>query len=108
MEHMMKSALKLNVYAFTFDAVCPADSEVITYNAQIATDDMIRVEEINAFVGEIKSGFQEEIADKLLERFGGAQEITAVHQRVQIKTRRLVPPPMVDEQDVLRQTVSMH
>jgi len=100
--------LALNIYKFTFTATCPADGELIAYSAEIASNDMIRVEAINTFVDEIKSGFQEEIADQLLERFGGAQEVNAVHQGVEIRTRRIVTPPMVDESDALRPAVAMH
>ena len=80
--------ITVNVYSFRFKAVCPADGQLIEYEAEIASKAMIRVEAINAVVEGIKSGFHEKIADELWERFGGQQAIRAVHQGVEITTTR--------------------
>ncbi len=78
----------MNIYSVTFSAICPADCELIEYRWRLALPKMVRVEELNSFVGEIKSGFHERIADTLFSRFGGLQRIDAVHQGVGIRTLR--------------------
>lgn len=78
----------MNIYRHTFVAECPADCEQIVYSLEIRSLSMIRVEHIRTATALIKSGFHEQIADQLHERFGGEQRITARHQGVDIETLR--------------------
>ena len=79
----------MNIYRHTFTAVCPSDGETIVYSLEIRSPIMIRVEHIKTATALIKSGWHEQIADELAERFGGDQVINAMHQGVQIETVRL-------------------
>lgn len=77
-----------NIYRRQFVSVCPADGDHIIYSLEIRSQTMLRVEHINLAVGLEQKAFHEEIADRLFERFGGEQRITAVHQGVEIETVR--------------------
>ncbi|MHC8386816.1 hypothetical protein ACYZTM_01845 [Pseudomonas sp. MDT2-39-1] len=79
----------MNIYRHTFTAVCPGDGETIVYSLEIRSLTMIRVEHIKTAAALIKSGWHEQIADELADRFGGDQFIKAVHQGVEIETVRL-------------------
>ena len=79
----------INEYSITFESVCPADGERIKYAATIVTDVMIRAEDIVMFVNGLSESFHEQIADAMWSRFGGLQVISAVHQGVNITTRRI-------------------
>ena len=79
----------MNIYRFQFVATCPADGDAIVYTLEIRSLRMIMVEHIKTATALIKSGFHEQIADQLSDRFGGDQTILAVHQGVEIETVRL-------------------
>lgn len=85
---------KVNRYQFTFTAECPSDGDMIRYEGEIVSGDMIRVESINETTGQFKKGFHEDLADQLASRFGGLQTLTAVHQGVRIVSHRWPDPPM--------------
>lgn len=78
----------VNVYRRQFVSVCPADSDAIVYSLEIRSATMLRVEHINLALALEEKSFHEEIANRLFDRFGGEQRITAVHQGVEIETRR--------------------
>jgi len=78
----------LNIYRRQFVSVCPADGDTIIYTLEIRSRAMVRVEHINIALALESKAFHEEIADRLFARFGGEQRITAVHQGVEIETRR--------------------
>lgn len=78
----------MNTYRLTFAATCPNDGELIVYKLEIKTDKVIYVEHLKAETALIKSGIQEQIADRLQQRFGGEQTMVAVHQGVEIETLR--------------------
>jgi len=79
----------INTYRQTFAAVCPSDGELIIYQLEIRSPEMIRVEHIKATTALIKKGWHEQIADRLAESLGGDQTIIATHQSVEIETVRL-------------------
>lgn len=79
----------MNTYRLTFAATCPNDGELIIYKLEIKTDQVIYVEHLRAETALIKTGIQEQIADRLLLRFGGKQTMVAVHQGVEIETIRV-------------------
>ena len=81
---------KLNCYRLSFVANSPdGDSdEPVIYHLEIKTDRMIRVEHIKTATSLIKKGYHEDIADELIERFGGEQRITATHQGIEIESYR--------------------
>jgi len=79
----------MNIYRHRFAAVCPADGETIIYQLEVRSPLMIHVEHIKTATALIKRGWHEQIADRLAERLGGDQTITAVHQGVEIETVRL-------------------
>ncbi len=78
----------MNSYTHRFIAVCPNNGAKIEYEATIETTDRIMVEDIVSECLKIKSGFHEDIADKLIARFGGVQTIKAHHHGVDLKSRR--------------------
>jgi hypothetical protein len=82
----------MNRYDHTFAATCPNDSRTIIYHLTIKTEDMVKVEDIEAacFFG---TAYHEAIADRLIEKFGGRQTIRAMHQGVHIKTTRSAIAP---------------
>lgn len=77
-----------NIYHYVFTVTCPNNSRVILYDLEIVHKDMVMVEDIIAACSELPSCFQEEIADRLYERFGGYQVIKAHHHGVNVETRR--------------------
>lgn len=83
----------MNKYKITFTALCPVNNKKITYNLEIKSDAMIRVEDLLAFVWQVDQGFHEEIADSLIERFGGQQKLRAFHHGVFIETDRGLDVP---------------
>ncbi len=80
--------MKSNTYKHTFVVECPNNGKLIIYSLSIATEQTIMVEHIMTACGLFKSGYHEDIADQLHERFGGHQVITANHHGVQIETVR--------------------
>ncbi|MET3654035.1 hypothetical protein [Dyella japonica] len=78
----------VNIYRRQFVSVCPADGDAIVYTLEIHSAHMVRVEHINIALALEANAFHEDIADRLFERFGGEQRVTATHQGVEIETRR--------------------
>lgn len=78
----------MNIYETEFFATCPVNQIRICYSVSIKTIKVIRVEEIIIAVESIKSGFHEDIADKLFAVFEGEQIIVADHHGVKITTIR--------------------
>lgn len=78
----------MNAYTVEFFACCPNNGIRIKYRLRIETTDVIPVEQIAAVV-DTEDGFHEEIADRMLARFGGRQVMTADHHGVQIETTRV-------------------
>ena len=78
----------MNTYRTSFTALCPVNGATIEYRLHIHTGLTIEVEKILAAVRAIGSGFHEDIADKLLEQFGGSQTLVADHHGVTIETIR--------------------
>lgn len=80
----------INIYRHTFSAKCPSDGEMIVYSLEIRSPKMILVEHIKTATALIKEGFQEQIADALIDRFCCEVEVKAVHQGVSIESLRLI------------------
>lgn len=80
--------IAINEYQHTFVATCPNDGDQIIYELVIRTKETIMVEHIKTATALIKKGIHEQIADDLFLRFGGDQELTAVHQGLRIKSKR--------------------
>ena len=78
----------MNIYSTRFFAVCPANGARIDYSLTIHTGQMLKVEDILAFVGQLSAGYHEDLADKLAAEFGGQQRLKAEHHGVQIETIR--------------------
>jgi hypothetical protein len=78
----------LNAYTFRFYANCPSNSVRIDYQLRIETKEVISVEELITAAENVEDGYHEELADQMLERFGGVQTLTAEHHGVTIETRR--------------------
>lgn len=76
----------MNVYRYTFAAVCPNNGESIIYKLEIETRKRIFVEHIKTACALHKEGFQEDIAANLHERFGGVLTLQANHHGVDIET----------------------
>lgn len=78
----------MNAYTVNFYAACPNNSIRIAYRLRIESRCVISVEDIIAAVELTDEGYHEEIADQMLERFGGTQTLTADHHGVTIETTR--------------------
>ena len=78
----------LNRYRYDFTAVCPNNSEIISYSLVIDTGRVIFVEDIQAACAKHPTGYHEVIADALVAQLGGAQVLTAVHDNCRIRTWR--------------------
>ena len=78
----------MNSYTTEFFSVCPNNGNRIKYKLRIDTHEAIQVEQIIAAVESESEGFHEEIADKLLNRFGGRQTLIADHHGVTIESTR--------------------
>ncbi len=78
----------MNIYRTEFFCVCPNNGVRIKYALEIRTQDVLPVEQLIAALETYESGFHEEIADQLRERFGGHQTLIADHHGVQIETQR--------------------
>lgn len=81
---------KVNIYEREFVAACPNNGEPITYQLMICKPmgERIFVEEIVAATDMIEVGYHEDIADSLLNDFGGKQILSAHHHGVTIETIR--------------------
>jgi hypothetical protein len=79
----------MNRYSVKFKAKCPNNGAIIDYSLRIETDEMIMVEELLQFIKKHSSeGFHEQIADDLVQSFGGSQYLVATHENVKIETYR--------------------
>jgi hypothetical protein len=78
----------MNTYRTEFFCHCPVNRVRIKYSLSIKTSEVIPVEEILTVVAGYEDGYHEEIADELLQRFGGTQTLTAEHHGVTIETER--------------------
>ncbi len=79
----------MNKYTYSFNSKCPNDDHgFIYYTATIETKNMIMVEDIIEYCKKFTTAYHEEIADDLINHFGGKQTITAVHKQVTIETVR--------------------
>lgn len=78
----------MNRYKVKFHATCPVNGDAIEYSLTIESFKMIEVESIMHFLSGCKQGFHEDFADKLHQKFGGKQIMTAVHGAVCIETER--------------------
>lgn len=78
----------MNIYTTDFFANCPNNGIRIKYRLRIETRETIPVEQIIAAVESVSEGFHEEVADEMLQRFGGIQTLVADHHGVTIETQR--------------------
>lgn len=78
----------MNIYTTEFFAKCPVNGARITYSLTIHTGIVIKAEDITDFIDGIGEGLHEDIADSLLDRFGGSQRLKADHHGVHIETIR--------------------
>lgn len=81
----------MNAYTTEFFTNCPNNGIRIKYRLRIERRDeeLIPVEQIVAAVEAEDEGFHEEIADRMLARFGGTQTLVADHHGVTIETVRV-------------------
>jgi hypothetical protein len=80
----------LNIYRTEFFSICPSNGVRIKYALEIATSEVIPVEQIIADVESRDTGYHEEHADQLHRTFGGNQRLIADHHSVSIETIRSV------------------
>lgn len=78
----------MNAYTVEFFAKCPTDQARIKYKLRIESRAMLMAETIIDALELIEEGYHEEIADDLLNRFGGMQTLVAEHHGVLIETTR--------------------
>ena len=77
----------MNIYSIEFVSSCPNNGEVINYRLEIRSQTMIMVEDIESACN-VGAEFHENLAAEFHKRFGGRQELTARHGRVEIQTIR--------------------
>ena len=78
----------MNIYTTEFFANCPNNGVRIKYALRIETLEILPVEQIVAKVESCSDGFHEDIADELIDAFGGMQTLKADHHSVTIETKR--------------------
>lgn len=78
----------MNIYTQKFVAKCPVNDREVDYVLTIESRKVIKVEDLQATVGEFKQGFHEDFADQLFKKFGGVQTMAAHHHGTDIKTVR--------------------
>lgn len=79
----------MNKYVIEFVSQCPNDGTNVTYNLIIESKRMILLEDLNDFINEnCLTGFHEQMADELFDRFGGCQYMQANHNLGFIETTR--------------------
>lgn len=76
----------MNTYRYRFNCLCPTDGSTVTYGLTITTPGKVLAENIRA-ICDAGPSHQEDLADKLAA-LGGEQVIVAIHQGVEIETRR--------------------
>jgi hypothetical protein len=80
--------MNINIYTQRFQAICPANGGTIDYVLSIEATRTIMVEDIQSAVGEFKTGYHEDFADRLSRKFGGTQKLVAHHHGTDIETVR--------------------
>ena len=78
----------MNRYYHHFAAKCPSDGATVIYHLTIKTNAVVMVEAIALGCEFLKPEYHEAIADELAAKFGGRQKLVAIHQGVQIVTKR--------------------
>jgi hypothetical protein len=80
----------MNTYRHKFVSACPNNAEIIYYDLEIQSEQMIQVEHIitQAALCRLEASYHEKIADAFFARFGGRQVIKAHHHGVDIETVR--------------------
>lgn len=78
----------MNKYNYRFTSVCPNDSEAISYDLEIKSNETIFAEDIVSSCKKHRSSLHEVIADDLKLSLGGSQKIVAYHCGVKITTVR--------------------
>lgn len=76
----------MNTYRYTFAATCQANGETIIYSLSIEKAERILVEHIKTACALWKTGYHEDIAADLHQRFDGRLTLTANHHGVDIET----------------------
>lgn len=76
----------VNIYRYRFAAECPKNGTLTVYDLTIKTGVTILAEDIIAACG--AKGLQEEIANRLSDRFGGEQTLVGTHSGVIVETIR--------------------
>jgi len=88
-----------NIYRHWFTVKCPNNDQIITYFLELQQTEMIMVEEIVKFCSDFPSCYQEEIANRLHEKFGGYQIIKGHHHGIDVETRRGIDDPLPRNSD---------
>jgi hypothetical protein len=78
----------MNTYETTFFSSCPINHAQIRYELTIKTKDLIMVEDLLEEVRSLNDMLHEDIAEYLLDTFGGEQRLYAIHHGVVITTER--------------------
>ncbi len=78
----------MNRYTAKFFSTCPVNGARIEYTLTIETMRLISVEDLLERLEAVPVALHEEIADHLLEIFGGKQTLVAYHHGVTIETTR--------------------
>jgi hypothetical protein len=82
----------MNQYTVKFFAKCPANGVRVEYLLVVSTKQIIKVEVLIEITSCYDGWYHEDIADNLLERFGGEQKLSAMHHGVFIETTRKLKP----------------
>lgn len=78
----------MNIYTQHWTALCANNDRQVCYTLVIESRTTIMVEDIQAEVAKLSSGYHERFADDLFARFGGRQTISAHHHGTDITTVR--------------------
>ena len=78
----------MNTYKTTFIRNCPTNNLLVNYNLEIKTHETVMVEELLNFLEQEKNCYHEDLADKLITKFGGYLIMIAFHHGVEIITER--------------------
>jgi hypothetical protein len=78
----------MNIYQQVFTARCARNKRRVKYTLTIESHDTVMVEDIQRAVAKFETGYHEAFADRLFERFGGKQTLSAHHHGTDITTIR--------------------
>lgn len=78
---------RMNIYVIEFASTCPNNGKTINYRLEIRSTFLILAEDIEKAC-DVGPSFHESLADEFQRKFGGRQELTARHGRVEIQTIR--------------------